>query len=38
MQSTKEAFDFEPFADTTEYRRVNSEIVHSWLILCSKEV
>ncbi len=34
MQNTKDAkdaFDFEPFAATNEYRKVNSEIVQSWV-------
>jgi ubiquinone/menaquinone biosynthesis C-methylase UbiE len=33
MESIKHAFDFEPFADTPEYLRVNSEIVRSWVEL-----
>lgn len=33
MQDTKKTFDFEPFADTSEYLRVNSEIVRCWVEL-----
>jgi ubiquinone/menaquinone biosynthesis C-methylase UbiE len=31
MKKIEERFDFEPFAKTTEYRKVNSEIVRSWI-------
>lgn len=31
IKDAKDAFDFEPFAATSEYHKVNSEIVHSWV-------
>jgi ubiquinone/menaquinone biosynthesis C-methylase UbiE len=31
MESIKHTYDYEPFADTPEYLRVNSEIVRSWI-------
>ncbi len=33
MESIKYTYDYEPFADTPEYLRVNSEIVRSWIEL-----
>jgi len=33
MENAKHTFDFEPFADTPEYLRVNGEIVRSWVEL-----
>lgn len=37
MEEIREKYDYEPFADTEEYRRVNGEIIHSWVELMRKK-
>lgn len=37
MEEIKEKYDYEPFADTEEYREVNGDIIKSWIDVMRKK-